>query len=129
MIHSQKDPYGALLIFPQLNSLRTQKENVADNVGVKAAYHAFVKWANESLPEKQLPALDYSPRQMFWISMASAYCSKYRPEYLESRVIEDTRSPNKWRVNGPVSNMMEFAADFKCLPGSRMNPVNKCSLW
>ncbi|XP_043288270.1 neprilysin-2-like [Venturia canescens] len=104
-------------------------ENVADNVGVKAAYRAYLKWADENGPEKELPAFKYTPKQYFWIAMANTYCVKYRPEYLENGISRAKHAPNKYRVNGPVSNMPEFADDFGCPLGSPMNPVNKCSVW
>ena len=38
-------------------------------------------------------------------------------------------SPGPIRVVGPLSNSREFAAAYKCKPGSRMNPRDKCSVW
>ena len=32
----------------------------------------------------------------------------------------DPHAPGKWRVNGPLSNMPQFAAAFKCQPGDPM---------
>lgn len=113
----------------QVNGLSTQIENFADNLGVKIAYHAYVDWANATEPEKPLPGLDYSPNQMFWIAMANSYCAKYEPESLRDSLYTDTHAPNKFRVNGPVSNSQEFSNDFKCCRGARMNPATKCNSW
>ena len=79
--------------------------------------------------EPRLPGLDYTPEQLFWISAAHTYCSKYRPEYLEDLISTGVHSPGEFRVIGTLSNMKEFAEDFNCPVGSRMNPVKSCAMW
>lgn len=63
----------------KLNGINTQGENIADNGGIKEAYRAYKKWVEENGPEPQLPGLDYSPEQLFWLSAAQTWCSLYRP--------------------------------------------------
>ena len=38
---------------------------------------------------------------------------------------------NQFLIQGPFSNMNEFASDFDCPVGSNMNPVmqEKCQVW
>merc|ERR1711860_390310 len=80
--------------------------------------------------EQRLPGLQtYSPHQMFWISAANTWCSKYRNKALEKRIKTGVHSPGMFRVQGPFSNSREFASDFQCPLGSRMNPVKKCEVW
>ena len=67
--------------------------------------------------------------QMFWISAANTWCSKYRDKALEKRIKTGAHSPGLFRVKGPFSNSREFAADFNCPLGSEMNPVKKCEVW
>lgn len=113
-----------------LNGINTQGENIADNGGIKEAYRAYVSWAEENGEEPRLPGLeDYSPRQMFWISAASVWCSVYRNETLSNRITTGYHSPGEFRVRGPLSNRPEFAADFGCPRGSPMNPEKKCQVW
>lgn len=113
----------------QLNGINTQGENIADNGGVKEAYLAYKEWERKNGPEPKLPGVQYTPQQMFWISMANTWCTKYRSENLKLLITTDTHSPGEFRVNGPFSNMPEFAEDFKCPLGSKMNPAKKCSVW
>merc|ERR1712079_102652 len=81
-----------------------------------------------SLPS--LPGLQkYSPHQMFWISAANTWCSKYRNKALEKRIKTGVHSPGMFRVQGPFSNSREFSSDFQCAAGTRMNPVKKCEVW
>lgn len=63
-----------------MNGINTQGENIADNGGIKEAYLAYEKWAKSHTAEPRLPGLtEYTPRQMFWLSAANTWCSKYRP--------------------------------------------------
>lgn len=116
-----------------LNGVNTQGENIADNGGIKESYRAYQRWAS-SLPEaeKSMPGLtDYTPQQMFWISAGQVWCSVYREAAMINRVRTGVHSPGQFRVIGPMSNMQEFADDFNCPVGSRMNPTpeDKCVVW
>ena len=42
--------------------------------------------------------------QMFWISAANTWCSKYRDKALEKRIKTGVHSPGMFRVQGPFSN-------------------------
>jgi len=113
----------------KLNGINTQGENIADNGGIKESYLAYQKWEEDNGPEPQLPGLNYTPQQMFWISAAQTWCSVYRPESMKMRITTGVHSPAQFRVLGPLSNRKEFADDFQCPEGSPMNPVKKCEVW
>ncbi|ENN78463.1 hypothetical protein YQE_05101, partial [Dendroctonus ponderosae] len=112
-----------------LNGINTQGENIADNGGVKEAYLAYQKWTKRNGVEPQLPGLNYTPNQMFWISASNSWCAKYRSETLRLRILTGYHSPARFRIQGPFSNSDEFARVFSCPAGSRMNPENKCRVW
>lgn len=113
-----------------MNGDKTQSENIADNGGFKVAYLAYKRWAEtQRVSEGCLPALNYTPQQMFWISAASSWCSKHSSEYLEDLVTTDVHSPDVSRVIISFSNIKEFAEDYQCKSNSRMNPKAKCVLW
>lgn len=116
------------LVF-QLNGINTQGENIADNGGLKEAYFAYNSWVQRNKPEPRLPGLDFTPNQMFWISAANVWCSKYRPETLKMRVLTGYHSPGNFRVMGPMRNFDEFSKDFNCPLGTKMNPKHKCTVW
>ena len=52
-----------------------------------------------------------------------------RPEMEQTMVKTNPHSPAKFRVNGPMANMPEFAAAFQCKAGAAMNPVSRCGVW
>ncbi|CAB3363322.1 Hypothetical predicted protein [Cloeon dipterum] len=113
----------------KLNGVNTQGENIADNGGIKEAYYAYNAWVERNGVEGLLPGLNYTQRQMFWVSAANVWCSKYRPETMKLRILTGFHSPGQFRVNGPMSNLPEFARDFNCPLGSKMNPEHKCAVW
>lgn len=45
------------------------------------------------------------------------------------RITTGVHSPGMFRVLGPLSNMRQFAEDFHCPVGSKMNPAKKCEVW
>eukprot|EP00102_Acyrthosiphon_pisum_P014814 XP_008185066.2 PREDICTED: neprilysin-11-like [Acyrthosiphon pisum] len=114
----------------KLNGFNTQGENIADNGGLKQAYSAYKAWTRRHGEEPRLPGLqDYTPQQMFWLSAANVWCSKYRPEALKTDMASNSHSPDRFRVIGPFSNLEDFSDDFRCPLGSNMNPVKKCRVW
>ncbi|XP_026818159.1 neprilysin-2-like [Rhopalosiphum maidis] len=114
----------------KLNGVNTQGENIADNGGLKQAYNAYKVWSKRHGVEPRLPGLrDYTPEQMFWVSAANVWCSKYRPEALKTEITSNSHSPDRFRVIGPFSNLEDFSNDFRCPLGSNMNPVKKCQVW
>ncbi|XP_066261610.1 neprilysin-2-like [Euwallacea similis] len=113
------------------NSIVTRDEDIADLAGYKVAYDAFMEheWKYGRYP--LLPGLKYNARQLFWISSALQFCSRYQLQYLQHKYSGNRyhHSPNEFRVNGPLQNLEEFSYDFGCPHGSYMNPKKKCQVW
>ncbi|EEB11803.1 endothelin-converting enzyme, putative [Pediculus humanus corporis] len=111
-----------------LNGKQTLGENIADNGGLKAAYHAYLKQEqNES--DLPLPGLNLTHKQLFFLSFAQVWCSSSTAEATLLQIEKDPHSPSKFRVIGPLSNLREFSKEFNCPPGSKMNPIEKCDIW
>lgn len=117
-------------LYPQINGVNTQGENIADISGIKEAYLAYSSWTNKNGQEGRIFGLEnYTPRQMFWISAANVRCKKMRLEALKNRIINNVHSPDEYRIIGPLSNMPEFSRDFNCPENSQMISKNRCSIW
>lgn len=56
-------------------------------------------------------------------------CVVERRRAEELQLLTDEHAPNKFRVNGPLSNLPEFAQAFGCAEGTRMAPTDRCELW
>ncbi|OXU19504.1 hypothetical protein TSAR_013316 [Trichomalopsis sarcophagae] len=111
-----------------VNGSRTLNENLADYGGVVMGYTGYKKWIEKNGKELPLPGLNYTPEQIFWIMAASQDCSKSRRSHKEYMLLNEEHTLEKFRVFGMVSNSADFAKDFNCPVGSRMNPKKKCSL-
>ncbi|KAJ8952571.1 hypothetical protein NQ318_006938 [Aromia moschata] len=112
-----------------LDPLNTRDEDVADLAGMRVSYDAYAEKVQEVGTEPRLPGLNYSPNQLFWISSAVHHCSKYSAPTLERYIANYQWSPQQYRVNGPLQNIKDFALDFGCPAGSKMNPDVKCEVW
>ncbi|KAF6212861.1 hypothetical protein GE061_010571 [Apolygus lucorum] len=112
-----------------INGKQTLGENIADNGGLKAAFRAYTDWAASHPEEAPLPGLNLTHKQLFFLSFAQVWCSASTEEATDLHVEKDTHSVPKYRVKGSLSNLPEFAENFNCPIGAKMNPKEKCVVW
>ncbi|XP_041369602.1 endothelin-converting enzyme homolog [Gigantopelta aegis] len=112
-----------------VNGSFTLDENIADNGGVRAANYAYQTWIEEHTEEPKLPGLNLTHYQIFFVSFAQMYCSKYTDIGLLDHLLKDPHSPGYARVNGALSNSKTFSWAFECSNAARMNPRIKCRVW
>ena len=112
-----------------LNGRLTLGENAADLGGLSVAYAALQK----ALAGKPRPPLidGLTPEQRFFLAWAQIWRSNTTPETSRLLVNTDPHSPGRWRTNGPLSNMPEFAQAYGCKPGDPMVRADsvRATLW
>jgi predicted metalloendopeptidase len=114
-----------------VNGELTQGENIADIGGVKLAYAALQK-ALDKNPQARDQKIDgFTPEQRFFLSFAAIWRSKIRDEDQKLRLNTDPHSPAQYRVNGPLSDLPDFAKAFNAPDGSPMvRPADKrVNIW
>jgi putative endopeptidase len=110
----------------KINGELTLGEDIADLGGLVLAWMA---WKME-VADKKLESRDgLTPEQRFFVGYSQWACENSRPERLRLLAATDPHSPAKWRVNGLVANMPEFAKAFSCKPGAPLNPEKRCRVW
>jgi putative endopeptidase len=126
------DQYAAYQPLPgkHLNGQLTQGENIADIGGVKIAFLALQK-ALAKHPEQQKKIDGFTPEQRFFLGYAQAWRANQRDEDTLRRIMIDPHSPGKFRVNGPLSNMAEFAKAFDVADSAPMirPPDKRVNIW
>ncbi|KAI0232823.1 Endothelin-converting enzyme 1 [Lamellibrachia satsuma] len=109
---------------------QTLGENIADNGGLKSAYHAYDRWIGRNGEEKPLPGLNYTHRQLFFIAFSQVWCSHNTPEADHLSILTDPHSLPKFRVIGSLANSHDFSQQFKCKKGDAMYVKDKtCNVW
>jgi len=96
----------------RVNGKLTLGENIADLGGLTIAYYALQK----ALEGKPRPAAidGFTPEQRFFLAWAQIWRTNTRPEFARLLVNVDPHAPGRWRTNGPLSNMPEFAKAWGC---------------
>jgi endothelin-converting enzyme/putative endopeptidase len=110
----------------KINSKLTLGEDVADLGGLIIAYVAW-KEATASMSLQSNEGM--TPDQRFFVGYAQWACENERPENLRVNALTNPHSPGKYRVNGVVINIPEFARAFACKPGQPMVTENVCRIW
>ncbi len=110
-----------------MNGKLTLGENIADLGGLTMAFAAFEK----SLEGKQRPAnIDgLTPEQRFFLGWAQAWAEVSTPQGEAYQAQNDPHAVARFRVNGPLSNMPEFAQAFGCKQNTKMVRTDICKIW
>lgn len=127
LVSQQFDAY-TVLDSVHVQGKLTLGENIGDLGGLNIAYAALEK----ALQGKPKPLIDgFTPEQRFFLAWAQVWRQNITPEAQRQRILTDPHSPGRWRVNGPISNMPEFAAAFSCKPGDPMvrSDAARASIW
>jgi endothelin-converting enzyme/putative endopeptidase len=107
-----------------LNGKLTLGENIADLGGIKLALAAY----RATHPAKDAAATA-KDTQLLFLGYSQSWCTKMRDQEARVRVMTDPHSPAEFRINGPLSNLPDFASAFQCKPGSKMVRANACQIW
>jgi len=128
LVEQQFNGYTVVDSATHVNGKLTLGENIADLGGLKIGYEALEK----ALAGKPRPLIDgFTPEQRYFMGWALVWRAIYRPEAIKTQVNTDPHSPPEWRVNGPMSNMPEFAKAWGCKAGDAMvRPEDKrAQIW
>ena len=113
----QFNAYTVVDSVSHVNGRLTLGENIADLGGLTVAYYAMEK----ALTGKPQTTIDgFTPEQRFFLAWAQVWRGLTRPEAELQNLKTNPHSPGKWRTNGPVSNMAEFAKAWGCTEGDAM---------
>jgi putative endopeptidase len=114
-----------------VNGELTQGENIADVGGVKLAFAALQKALDKNPQARDQKIGGFTPEQRFFLSFATIWKSKQRDEDLKLRLNTDPHSPARYRVNGPLSDLPEFAKAFNLPADCAMvrPPDKRVNIW
>ncbi|VVC39607.1 Metallopeptidase, catalytic domain,Peptidase M13, C-terminal domain,Peptidase M13,Peptidase M13, N- [Cinara cedri] len=113
-----------------VNGNQTLNENIADVVGLKESYFAYLRYVEKHGQEPRLPGMEkYNSEQLFFLGYAVQFC-QYDQSGFEYYDESNLHSPSSVRVRGVLSLTQEFANAWSCPSGTPMNPKKeKCQIW
>ncbi len=122
------DQYSQYVIVDdiKINGKLTLGEDVADLGGLILAYMA---WKEDTRGKELLPIDGLTPEQRFFVGYGQSWCGSTRDEEKRRRATIDPHSPDKYRTNGVVTNMLEFQEAFHCKTGAPLAPEKRCRVW
>jgi len=121
--------YDAYEPFPgvHVNGELTLGENIADVVGLQAAYDAY----RASLGGKEAPVIDgYTGDQRFFIAFAQSWATKMRDEQMRQRLATDGHAPGIYRAL-TVRNLDAWYDAFGVKEGDKqyLAPEQRVRVW
>ncbi|KAG4074705.1 hypothetical protein HA402_008803 [Bradysia odoriphaga] len=126
---NQYNGYYLPEISEYINGELTLGENIADNGGLREAFHAYQLYKDTFGYEPKLPGFeDYTHEQLLFISFGNLWCETQTMSSIKWAQ-QDTHSPGRIRLLGVLSNSPEFSDTFKCKRGSGMYPLQRCRIW
>jgi endothelin-converting enzyme/putative endopeptidase len=126
------DQYSAYEPLPgvRLDGRRMLEATLADLAGLRAAYEAM-RAERIAHPGPDGRVLGFTPDQQFFLGYAQSLCTSATEADVAEEAAHGARPPARFRVNGPLSNLPEFARAFRCSEGSPMvRPrAARCDIW
>ncbi len=111
-----------------VNGRLTLGENTADNGGLRLALMAYLN--RPRADARTGGKIDgFTPDQRVFLGWAQIWCENATPEFERLKAQTNPHASNRYRVNGPVSNMPEFAKAFSCKANAPMVRQNACRVW
>ena len=110
----------------KVNGKLTLGENAADSGGTRIALMAYLASPAGAAGR---PLDGYTPEQRFFVSYGQSWCQNMRPERERMLAQTNPHAPPRYRVNGVVSNMPEFAKAFSCKADAPMVRASACRVW
>ena len=103
-------------------------ESIADLGGLQIAYAAYQK-SQEGKPRQTIDG--FTPEQRFFLGWAQVWAENQTPENQRLQITTDPHPLSRFRVDGPLSNMPEFATAFGCKTNDAMIRANdkRCNVW
>ena len=114
---------------PNPNPSPSPNPNPNPNPTPNQAYMKTAKQQGKTFPE--LPR-GLTPEQLYFVSYGQTWCTKSDQEYLLMLNAQDEHSLPRERVNGPLTNSVDFHTAFSCKLGTPMNPApetKQCRMW
>ncbi|MDQ0734924.1 M13 family metallopeptidase [Arthrobacter agilis] len=111
-----------------VNGELTLGENIGDLGGLGISYRAYLL----SLGGAEAPVVDgLTGTQRFFLSWATCWQQKIRPEEAKRRLTVDPHSPNEFRCNQVVRNLDEFHEAFAVgeQDGLWLDPAERVRIW
>jgi putative endopeptidase len=100
-----------------INGRLTLGENIADLGGLDIAYQAFLRTKQA---KDGILIDDLTPQQRFFLAFAKVWRVKTTNEKFLSDLKQETHAPAIIRINGPLSNMIEFYHTFNITKNDAM---------
>jgi putative endopeptidase len=110
------------------NGKLVRGESIADLGGLTAAFEAYAA-ATRGQARRLIGG--FTPEQRVFLGWARMWTANLRPEYARKMTLTNNHPIGRYRVNGTISNMPEFAAAFGCKAGDAMvrQPEQRCTAW
>ena len=111
-----------------VNGELTLGENIGDLGGTAIALKAY----RLSLEGHDAPTIDgFTGEERFFIGNAQASRLKWRDQFMELLVKSDPHSPDRFRVNGVMSNMKDFYSTYHVKEGDELYlpEAERVSIW
>lgn len=112
----------------RMNGKLVLGESIADLGALEMAWITYMK-SIEGQPETKKDG--FTPGQRFFLGWARVWANNSTPEFERLLATTDEHPISRSRVNGPISNLPEFAKSFQCKAGDAMVRGSgvACEIW